>query len=63
MTKNDRINKNNTIRESNARTRLKRKSQACKTFKFKVDRSRLSPSQSESLRCSLWNQKEYIIIL
>ena len=50
MTENDRINKNNTIRESNARTRLKRKSQTCKTFKFKVDRSHLSPSQSESLK-------------
>ena len=46
----DRLNKNQTIRESNARTRLKRKSQSCRTFKFKVDKSHLSHSQFESLK-------------
>ena len=46
----DRLNKNQTIRESNARTRLKRKSQSCRTFKFKVDKSHLSSHQKESLK-------------
>ena len=31
------IDKNNAIRESIRATRIKRKSQTCKTFKFKVD--------------------------
>ena len=50
MLESDRIKKNIAIKESNARTRLKRKSQSCKTFRFKVDRSHLSHSQSEALK-------------
>ena len=46
----ERLNKNQNIRESNARTRLKRKNQSCKTFKFKINRSHLTSSQSESLK-------------
>ena len=44
------IDKNNAIRESIRATRIKRKSQTCKTFKFKVDKSSLSKSQSEALK-------------
>ena len=50
MNEIDRLNKNQTIRESNARTRLKRKNQSCRTFKFKIDRSHLTSSQKESLK-------------
>lgn len=44
------MSKNDTIRESGIQTRLKRKSQDCKTFKFKIDRSHLSRSQREALK-------------
>ena len=44
------IDKNNAIREAIRATRIKRKSQTCKTFKFKVDKSSLSKSQSEALK-------------
>ena len=44
------MSKNDTIRESGIHTRLKRKSQECKTFKFKIDRSHLSYSQREALK-------------
>lgn len=44
------MSKNDTIRESGIQTRLKRKSQDCKTFKFKIDRSHLSHSQREALK-------------
>ena len=44
------IDKNNAIREAIRATRIKRKSQTCKTFKFKIDKSSLSKSQSEVLK-------------
>ena len=44
------IDKNNAIRNAIRATRLKRKSQSCKTFKFKIDKSSLSKSQEESLK-------------
>ena len=44
------IDKNNAIREAIRTTRIRRKSQTCKTFKFKVDKSSLSKSQSEALK-------------
>ena len=44
------IDKNNAIREAIRATRIKRKSQTCKTFKFKIDKSSLSKSQSEALK-------------
>lgn len=50
MNEIDRLKKNQTIREGNAQTRLKRKSQSCRTFKFKIDRSHLTSSQKESLK-------------
>ena len=42
--------KNNVIKESIRNTRLKRKNQTCKTFRFKIDRSSLSRSQKNSLK-------------
>lgn len=50
MTDTERLNKNQSIRESNAKTRLKRKSQICKTFKFKINKTHLTKSQSEALK-------------
>ena len=41
--------KNQAIRDAIRATRLKRKNQTCKTFKFKIDKSSLSQSQKESL--------------
>lgn len=38
------IDKNYAIREAIRATRIKRKSQTCKTFKFKIDKSSLSKS-------------------
>ena len=44
------MSKNDIIRESGIQTRLRRKSQVCKTFKFKIDSSHLSRTQYESLK-------------
>ena len=42
--------KNRIISEKRKKTALKRKSQTCKTFKFKVDKSSLSCAQKEALK-------------
>ena len=46
----DRISKNIKIKESIKSTRLKRRSQSCKTYRFKVDKSSLNRAQKESLK-------------
>ena len=46
----DQLLKNRIISEKRKKTALKRKSQTCKTFKFKVDKSSLSRSQKETLK-------------
>ena len=46
----DQLLKNRIISEKRKETALKRKSQICKTFKFKVDKSSLSKSQKEALK-------------
>ena len=51
------IDKNNAIREAIRATRIKRKSQTCKTFKFKIDKSSLSKSQSEALKNVFYRNK------
>ena len=42
--------KNTIIREKGRVTRLKRRSQQCKTFKFKIDKSSIKKSQLEALK-------------
>lgn len=44
------MNKNEQIRQSGAATRLKRRSQQCRTFKFKINRSHLRADQLECIR-------------
>ena len=44
------LEKNKIISDAIRATRLKRKSQACKVFKFKVNRSALSNEQKNSLK-------------
>ena len=46
----NRLDKNKIISNAIKATRLKRKSQACKVFKFKVNRSALSKEQKNSLK-------------
>ena len=58
------IKKNKQIAETMRLTRLKRNSQICKTFKFKVDKSRLNCRQKEGLKMLLVEAKwiyNYII--
>ena len=42
--------KNMMIKEKISTTRLKRRSQTCRTFKFKIDKSSLKKGQLESLK-------------
>lgn len=59
-----REDKNKQIAESMRQTFIKRESQICKTFKFKVDKSRLNKVQKESLKMILVEAKwiyNYII--
>ena len=42
--------KNMMIKEKSSATRLKRRSQTCRTFKFKIDKSSLKKGQLESLK-------------
>ena len=44
------MNKNEQIRQSGSTTRLKRKNQQCKTFRFKVDKSHLRADQLECIK-------------
>ena len=56
--------RNRRIAEAGRATRLKRKSQECKTFKFKVDRSSLTKLQAEQLKMQFIEAKwiyNYII--
>ena len=46
----DQLLKNKIISEKRKATALKHRSQICKTFKFKVDKSSLSCSQKETLK-------------
>ena len=42
--------KNMMIKEKSSATRLKHRSQICRTFKFKIDKSSLKKEQLESLK-------------
>ena len=42
--------KNMMIREKGKATRLKRRSQTCRTFRFKIDKSSLKKEQLETLK-------------
>ncbi len=56
--------RNRRIAESGSATRLRRKLQECKTFKFKVDRSSLTEHQAEQLKMQFIEAKwiyNYII--
>ena len=56
--------RNRRIAEAGSATRLRRKSQECKTFKFKVDRSSLTELQAEQLKMQFIETKwiyNYII--
>lgn len=44
------MNKNEQIRQSGSITRLKRKNQQCKTFRFKVNKSHLRVDQLECIK-------------
>lgn len=44
------MNKNDQIKESGSKTRAKRRTQMCKTFKFKIDRSHLRKEQANALK-------------
>lgn len=44
------MDKNEQIRQSGSATRLKRKNQQCKTFKFKVDKSHMRADQLERIK-------------
>ena len=45
----EQTDKNKIISEAISATRKKRKSQVCKTFRFKVDKSSLNSAQKEAL--------------
>ena len=44
------LERNKLIGENGKRTREKRKTQTCKTFRFKIDWDRLNEHQKESLK-------------
>lgn len=44
------MDKNEQIRQSGSTTRLKRKNQQCKTFRFKVDKSHMRADQLECIK-------------
>lgn len=46
----DRLEKNKQIAQAIKETRNKRKSQVCKCFKFKIDKSNLSKTQANQLK-------------
>ena len=50
MTEQERLIKNSTIKLHGEQTRLKRKLQCCKTFKFKISYSALDSKQKESIK-------------
>ena len=50
MTEDERLAKNNKIKEKGQETRLKRKSQVCRVFRFKIDFSHLNQNQREHLK-------------
>ena len=44
------LERNKLIRENGKQTREKRKTQICKTFRFKIDWNRLNKRQKECLK-------------
>ena len=50
MTDEERLAKNNRIKEKGKETRLRRKSQVCRVFRFKIDFSHLNQNQRECLK-------------
>ena len=50
MTEDDRLTKNNRIREQGKKTREKRKSQACRVYLVKIDFSHLNEQQKTHLK-------------
>ena len=53
----DRLEKNKQIAQTMKETRNKRKSQDCKCFKFKIDKSNLSKSQANQLKMQFVDAK------
>ena len=50
MTEEQRLEKNNRIREKGKQTREKRKSQICRVYRVKIDISHLNEAQKEHLK-------------
>ena len=50
MTEEQRLEKNNRIREKGRQTREKRKSQICRVYRVKIDISHLNEAQKERLK-------------
>ena len=55
----DKLSKNNTIAQTMRETYAKRKSQNCKCFKFKVDKSSLSKEQLNHIKMQFVEAKFY----
>ena len=50
MTEEERLVKNNKIREKGKETRIKRKSQICRVFRVKIDFSHLNEQEKIKLK-------------
>ena len=50
LTKDQILERNKLIRENGKQTRAKRKTQICKTFRFKIDWNRLNKLHKECLK-------------
>ena len=57
MKKKDFTAKNSKIKETLAQTRAKRKSQVCRVFDLKIDKSKLSKRQKEDLKMQFVESK------
>ena len=62
MTEEERLAKNNRIRERSQETKHKRKSQACRVYRVKIDISHLNEQQKTRLKCYLWKLNNSITI-
>ena len=50
LTEEQILERNKLIGDNSKQTRAKRKTQICKTFRFKIDRDRLNKRQKECLK-------------
>ena len=57
MTEEQRLEKNNRIREKGKETREKRKSQVCRVYRVKIDFSHLNEAQKEHLKDAIRRSK------